>query len=130
MMRKGVVFGALTFAATSAFASSWTVVDAGAHRSISIDRQSIVRNGQIVKVWVRQISDPPEVVNVNSAPIATRIQRWIFNCGTRQMASGVSTEQDAYGNELYSNAGAPSKFDDVIPDTVSDVVRKAACHGL
>ncbi|MFP3656100.1 surface-adhesin E family protein, partial [Burkholderia sp. SIMBA_052] len=83
------LIGAAIFALSAvASASTWQQISRNVDGDVLIDRDSIVRSGDVVKVWLMQFHVAGKQSPSLREPIYGDKQQWLLNCATRSIAVG------------------------------------------
>lgn len=126
MLRKGVVCLALLATGTGVHADpNWIFVGGTDTAHSFIDSLSIKRSGNIAKVWVDTVFNPPQTWP-GGAVVKQNKGRWIFNCADQTSTPG-SFNLYAVDQSVIATYPATGVWSDVVPGSVGEGVMKVAC---
>ena len=128
MNKKLAVCAALLCALLTAHAAQWIMLDHQKDGMLSgVDANSIVHHGNQTSVWEQQVFDP--YFKSPSGPVSSAKTHWVFDCvDKRKLATSLTTFAPD-GSPIFTSGPAElgQAFDDVIPDSVSEVIMNYAC---
>lgn len=130
-MKYGFIVTALLALVTgTAVASDWQPVGSNENVSFSMDVASLVRDGPIVRAWVREVYTSPKSFDVGIA-MAT-LSRTYFDCAKRRSAIKKATWylDEGFKNVVRSSpetSDALLEWVDVPPDTFDEGLLDFAC---
>jgi len=118
------------FAAATASASDWLELakDDGGNR-YSLDRQSVIRDGDTVTGVVRNEYATPRVDEAKGKSFYAALDRLVVSCGTASFALQTRTLVASDGSEVTSLAATRDelKLRAAAPGTLSETIVRALC---
>ena len=80
-----------------------------------------------LKLWTRETYIKPYSPSPGLPLMKSRVQEFLINCSTWQVALGPFTACKSDGDTIVSMPGTPTSFEDIAPDTVGEAIATAAC---
>jgi hypothetical protein len=103
---------------TTAKASAWYMLWSGNNeRRFFFDAESIERNGGQITVWIKTVK-----TDLTGASAV----RWRASCAKKTLQMLTWSDYDGQGKFIKSGSGTDEQ--DVIPDTMGDVLLKIVCE--
>jgi hypothetical protein len=127
MIRKEVVGAALMAVTMTAFGADWVRVGGNGIVTVTADPSSIVRSGDIAKVWTATTYAAPTMLHGYAVPISRLVAHRIYNCAGKSVAIGETRVYDASNQQVDKSPGEPTRFDDIAPGTVDETIIDGAC---
>lgn len=122
----------MLFAAAQTNAATWIELGGSDAVVVSVDKDSLRRNGTKVKSWLKwQWSKPTDVPNtypVKFYQLERQLQVTDCEAGTFAIAQGVRS--DASANEVVDSYSVPEKswrFEEAVPESIGEAIIKHVC---
>lgn len=122
---KSIIALLMSAVASAAIASDWVSLGTAGDKTtlIEVDKASIVY-GTITKVWVRY-TFTAATGNGNKSAGDVEMERWEFNCATRDVKWVESIIHPKFGQA--STQMGNGSWEPVAPDSVNEAVLEAVC---
>lgn len=116
--------------ATNVLASDWEFVGVAKGLTVEVEKQSLTRDGAVVKAWTRAVYDPAETEGAATFKSDKRL--YLFNCTKRLMALKQSTTfSDAdFSGAVGEAVNVPDpllSWSEVAPDSVGEAILQFVC---
>ncbi|HEX8528034.1 surface-adhesin E family protein [Allosphingosinicella sp.] len=118
--------GSLLILSAAAYAQPgrWTEVNRNDEVAQSIDRQSIARTGNKVRIWQRNVYSAPE------DDIASSLFLNEYDCTARTFALAAWADEDAEGTRMGSGTISREEMEiyPVLPDSFAETIFEIVCE--
>jgi len=114
-------------------AANWVSIGGNGTTEAFIDKQSLRRTGQKVKVWSKwEYSEPMEVrASYSKKTYLASKELDIYDCSER---TSLTTQQTLYGTPdmdsvvgSFSSPDFPHLYSEVVPDSIGEAILEFAC---
>jgi hypothetical protein len=136
-MRSGgrIMVLAITMITMTASASEWVLVSTSETQTISIDVQSIVKQGKKLKVWdLTEYTAPQSSTADPSQKYLSSKNLWLLDCAQKTITviqsvdySGPIGTDNVVESYVFDPSIPKYKERDVVPDSVGEKIVNAAC---
>ena len=130
---KRLLMGLMLLATAGAASAEWTIVgdtgDGGDDFIQSVDRATIRRNGNLVKMWDLKDYKTVQKSAAGKSYLSSKTQRE-FDCKeetSRQLAFTWFDGQMGNGKVVYSIGNARGEWEPISPGSVGEALWKIAC---
>ena len=128
-MMKRLLMGLMLLVTAGAASAEWTIVDGGDRFIHYVDRETIRRNGNLVKMW-----DLKDYLTVQKSAtgfsyLSDKAQQE-YDCKeekSRLLAFTDFSGQMGNGNVVYSNGNVRDEWSPIQPESVGEAKWKIAC---
>ena len=125
---KRLLIGLMLLVTAGAASAEWTIVDGGDRFIHYVDRETIRRNGNLVKMW--DLADFKMVrTTAGHSYLSSKTQRE-YDCKeekSRLLAFTDFSGQMGNGNVVYSNGNVRDEWSPIQPESVGEAKWKIAC---
>jgi hypothetical protein len=128
MLRKGIVCTSLLAVSIIASAANWKAVTTTHRTVVTMDTTSIVRSGNLVKVWTKINYTAPTVRPEFGHPVTMELMHLSVDCPSHTVAVEDHNAYDANGTTIGSSRGWPNEFHNIVPGSVADSVHGMLCN--
>ena len=126
-MMKRLLMGLMLLVTAGAASAEWTLEDFSVELIQYVDRASIRRNGNLVKMW--GLSDFKRVQTVSGYSYLSEKTELEIDCKEVRLRMGAFTwfaEQMGNGKVVNLNGGG-GKWDPIQPDSIGETLWEIAC---